>query len=57
MQKVKEQLAEGTKTELLEKYKNYKSYVNYVQLLESNFDKQRPAQVRLILNYNHLEKM
>lgn len=44
MQKVKEQLAEGSKSKLLEKY-NYKSYV---QLLESNFDKQRPAQVRKI---------
>jgi hypothetical protein len=41
IQKVKEHLTEGSKAKLLDKY-NYRSYV---QLLESNFDKQRPAQV------------
>ena len=45
MQKMKEQLAGGIKPELSDKYKN--SYVNYVQLFESNFDKQKPAQVRI----------
>ena len=43
MQKVKEQLAEGSKSKLLEMY-NYKSFI---QLLESNLDNQKPAQVEL----------
>ena len=41
IEKVRAELAEGSKSKLIEKY-NYKSYI---QLLESNLDKQRPAQV------------
>jgi hypothetical protein len=40
MQKVKEQLAEGSKSKLLEMY-------SFIQLLESNLDNQKPAQVEL----------
>jgi hypothetical protein len=47
MQKVKEQLAEGSKSKLLEMY-NYKSFI---QLLESNLDNQKPAQVELPLSW------
>ncbi len=47
MQKLKDQLSEGgTKPEILDKVKkNYKGFENYIQLLETNFDKQKPAQV------------